>query len=129
MLFDEDGRAHEMGRNTFLWYRIYCLAMAFLYLAVTGAGIFFAVVPLEQSPRDQQQMFIMGIVYAILGGVFFIVYAVATFLPPKPYNWIVGIVMLTLGMTSCCLLPAVIPLLIFWVRPETQAFLGRKQSS
>lgn len=127
MLFDD--QAYELGRKTFFWYRVYCAAMAVMYLIVLGAGVFFATVPFEASARDQEQMAIMGVIYAILGGVFFAVYAFAAFLPPKPYNWIVGIVMIAIGMTSCCLLPAVIPLLIFWVKPETQAFLGRKQAS
>src|SRR5687768_9369502 len=118
----ESGNNYETGRKTFFWYRVYCTSMAVLYLAVAVIGIVLAVVPFEGSPRDREQMLIMGVIYAILGVVFFLVFAVAVFLPPKPYNWIVGIVMLAIGMTSCCLLPAVIPLLIFWVKPETQTF-------
>jgi hypothetical protein len=70
-------------------------------------------------------MLIMGVIYAILGVVFGIVFLVALFLPAKPFNWIVGIVVIALGMTSCCLWPALIPMLIFWVKPETKAFFGR----
>lgn len=120
---------YETARKTFFWYRVYCASMAVLYIAVTVLGIVLLTVPLETREYDQQQLFLMGIIYTILGVVFFVVFAVALFLPRKPYNWIVGIVMMAIGMTSCCLMPAVIPLLVFWVKPETQAFFGRKQSS
>ena len=119
---------YETGRKTFFWYRIYCLVMAFLALAFAGIGAFLLLVPEAVPPRDRDQMFVMGIVYGVLGIVFFFLYAVAALLPPKPYNWIVGIVVIALGMTSCCTLPAAIPLIIFWVKPETQEFLGRKTS-
>lgn len=119
---------YETGRKTFFWYRVYCLVMAFLSLALAGIGAFFVLVPEVMPPRDRDQMFVMGIAYGVLGIVFFCLYAVAALLPPKPYNWIIGIVIIALGMTSCCTLPAAIPLLIFWVKPETQEFLGRKTS-
>ena len=120
---------YEMGQKVFFWYRLYCVVVAFLSLAVAGLGIFLAVVPLEPNSRDQQQIFLMGIVYAILGIGLFLVFAVAALLPPKPYNWVVGMVMICLGFTSCCFWPFAIPLIIFWVKPETQVFLGRKISS
>ena len=120
---------YETARRTFFWYRVYCAVLAVLYLAFMVLGIVLATVPLDDLSRDREQMFIIGVVYAIIGAIFFVVFAVASFLPPKPYNWIVGIVMLAIGMTSCCLWPATIPLLIFWIKPETQAFFGRKQSS
>jgi hypothetical protein len=35
-------------------------------------------------------------------------------------------VLICIGMNSCCLLPASIPLLIFWIKPETKTYFGRK---
>lgn len=120
---------YETARKTFFWYRVYCASLAVLYLVVAGFGIVLTTVPLETRRYEQDELVLMGIIYVILGAVFFVVFAVAFFLPPKPYNWIVGIVMLAIGMASCCLWPATIPLLIYWIKPETQAFFGRKQSS
>lgn len=117
---------NETGRKTFFWYRIYLAVLAVIYLALTGFGIFLALVPLETSKYEQNELWIMGVIYAVIGAVFFVLSAVALLLPPKPYNWIVGIVMLAIGMTSCCFIPAVVPLFIFWIKPETQAFFGRK---
>ena len=120
---------YETARRTFFWYRVYCASLAVLYLAVTVFGIVLTTVPMETRRYDRDELVLMGFIYAILGAIFFVVFAVAFFLPPKPYNWIVGIVMLAIGMTSCCFLPAVVPLFIYWIKPETQAFFGRKQSS
>lgn len=116
---------NETGRKTFFWYRVYCAVLAVLYLALIAFGVFLAAFQPPTRQYEQQEVFIAGILYAVLGAVFFLVFAVAFFLPPKPYNWIVGIVMMAIGMTSCCFIPFVVPLLIFWLKPETKAFFGR----
>ncbi len=116
---------NEIGRKTFFWYRVYCGALAAIYLLVAALGIALAVYAPETREYRAEETFIMGVVYAVLGVVFLIVFAVALLLPRKPYNWIVGIVMMAIGMTSCCFLPFLIPLLIYWVKPETKAYFGR----
>jgi glucose uptake protein GlcU len=116
----------EIGRKTFFWYRIYCAVLVFLYLFLIVFGIFLAVNQPQTREYSSEETALMGIIYAVMGVIFFLVFAVALFLPPKPYNWVVGIVMIALGMTSCCFLPFTIPLLIYWVKPETKAFFGRK---
>ena len=115
----------EKGRTTFMWYRVYAGAMALFYLAVVGIGITLASVQPATNRHDAGEMLVMGIIYAVVGAVFFALHAAPVFLPAKPYNWIVGIVVIGFGMTSCCLWPATIPLLIFWVKPEIRAVLGR----
>ena len=117
---------NETGRKTFFWYRVYLAVLVFLYLALTVFGLYLALgQPLQTREYDAQELMLMGIIYAILGAIFFLAFAIALFLPPKPYNWIVGIVMMAIGMTSCCFIPFVVPLFIFWLKPETKAFFGR----
>lgn len=116
---------NETGRKAFLWYRVYCGAMAVLYVLVAVLGVFLASYAPRTREYSPEETMIMGIIYAVLGVIFFIIFAVAFFLPRKPYNWIVGIVMMALGMTSCCFMPFLIPLLIYWVKPETKAYFGR----
>ena len=118
---------NNIGQKTFFWYRVYCAVMVVLNLVVALIGIVLVVLQPETRQYDRDEILITGIAYAVVGAVLFIVYMVALFLPPRPYNWIVGFVMMGIGMTSCCFIPAVIPLLIFWIKPETQAFFGRKQ--
>ena len=117
---------NETGRRTFFWYRVYCVCMLLLYLAVMVMGLVFVMFSGEApASTDQEEAFIVGIIYFALGVVFAAVYGVALALPRKPYNWIYGIIMIAIGLTSCCLLPATIPLFIFWLKPETKAYLGR----
>jgi len=116
---------NETGRKTFFWYRVYCAVLALLYLMVIVLGVVLAVFQPPSREYNPQEMMIMGVIYAVIGAVFFLVFAIALFLPPKPYNWIVGIVTLAIGMTSCCFIPLVVPLFIFWLKPETKAFFGR----
>ena len=116
---------NEIGRRTFFWYRVYLGVMVFLYAATIVFGIFLLVAKPATSEYSSNEMFIMGIVYAAIGAICFIIFAAALFLPRKPWNWIVGIVMMAIGMTSCCFLPFLIPLLIYWFKPETKAYFGR----
>lgn len=116
---------NETGRKTFFWYRVYCGALAALYLLVAVGGGFVAIYQPRMPDTKPEEMIIMGTIYAVMGAIFFLIFAVALILPPKPYNWIVGIVMMALGMTSCCFLPFLVPLLIYWVKPETKAYFGR----
>jgi hypothetical protein len=116
---------NEIGRQAFFWYRVYCGVMIVIYLFSIGLGAFFMSFAPETREYSSEETFIMGIFYAALGAVFLIVSVVALLLPRKPYNWVVGIVMMALGMTSCCFLPFLIPLLIYWVKPETKAYFGR----
>lgn len=116
---------NEIGRKAFLWYRVYCGVMVALYLFVTVMGVFLASYAPTTREYRSEETFVMGIIYAVLGVIFFLVFAVALFLPRKSYNWIVGIVMMAIGMTSCCFLPFLIPLIIYWVKPETKAYFGR----
>ncbi|HSK73154.1 MAG TPA: hypothetical protein VK892_15760 [Pyrinomonadaceae bacterium] len=116
---------NETGRKTFLWYRVYLAFMVFLYLAVIVFGVFLAVARPATSQYNPNEIFMAGIIYAVVGAFCFLLFATALFLPRKPWGWIVGIVMIAIGMTSCCFLPFLLPLLIFWLKPETKAYFGR----
>lgn len=120
--FNQD---NEIGRRTFFWYRVYLAAMVFLYAATIIFGIYLLVAKPATSQYEASEMFLMGALYTAIGAIFFVVFAAALFLPRKPWNWIVGIVMMALGMTSCCFVPFLIPLLIYWLKPETKAYFGR----
>ena len=124
-LFAEFSEENSVGRKTFFWYRVYCGCMTALNLAIVVIGATMAFASGSMVRQDAQEALVVGILYTISGGFFAVVYLVALALPRKPYNWVVGIVMIALGLSGCCFLPATIPLLIFWFKPETKAYLGR----
>ena len=117
---------NELGRKTYFWYRAYLVVMVLLYLACTVFGGFAAYMSqFETNSAEATELFINGIIFLVLGVPFAIIFAVGLFLPRKSWNWIVGIVYIAFGMTSCCFLPITIPLLIYWIKPETKAYFGR----
>ena len=107
-------------------YIAYCLFMALLYLAVVGLGVMFIAlaetIAAEDSEHSAMEMIVMGTVFCVMGGVLMLMYAVAPLLPKSKASWIYGFVTIGFGMTSACTLPFCIPLLIFWLKPETKAF-------
>jgi drug/metabolite transporter (DMT)-like permease len=92
---------------------------------VAAFGVFLIAARPETSRHSAEELLITGIIYAVFGALFAVVYAVTLFLPRASWNWIVGIIMIALGLTSCCFAPFLIPLLIFWLKPETKAYFGR----
>ena len=79
----------------------------------------------ETPRRDADTLAVQGIVFVFIGPLLFIPFAIAPFLGRKSWVWVYDLVLICLGMTSCACLPATIPLLIFWLKPETKAWFGR----
>ncbi len=102
-----------------VWYVVYTVFLAVTYLACLGGGAAMAFF----ADKDEQRF--QGIVLAIVGLPFLIVYGAAPFLPKKPWAWIVHLILICMTMSSACCIPAAIPLLIFWLKPECKAYFGR----
>lgn len=111
------------------WFKVYAALMALGNLLLMGFGIFMVVAGASMAGMEEFQggaePVVVGVLYGIMGLVFALIYAFGLFLPRKPWGWIFGIVLIALGMTSLCCLPATIPLLIFWLKPEAKAYFGR----
>jgi hypothetical protein len=108
-----------------LWFKVFAVAMAVLYLLCIGVGfviVFFGASWLEM---ERAEAMIMGPVFIVLCVPFLILYAVALFLPRKPWVWIYDLVLIAGGFTSCCTLPFCVALLIFWLKPDVKAYFGR----
>lgn len=110
--------------RVYKWFVAYCVCMALLYLFTAGMGIVFLFLEPDADMSEAEAKF-MGFMMIVLGLVFFAPFAAAPFLPRKSWVWILGLVLICLGLTSMCCLPACIPLLIHWLKPEVKAFYGR----
>lgn len=106
----------------FTWYRIYCWAMAVIYLLVIGMGIVFLALDPETLEMAPAEADLTGFFYIIIGVVLAAIYLTGALVPAKKWGWIYGIIAISISMTSCACLPAAIPLLIFWLKAETKAF-------
>ena len=110
------------------WYKVYCGAMAVMYLFVAVIGVLFlagmSFLPAEQE--DKIGGFVIGPLYIVMGLLGMVPFILAFLLTPKPWVWIYGIVLMAIGMSSCCCLPACVPLLIYWVKPEVRSYFGKE---
>ena len=112
------------------WYLVYAIGMAVMYGFVAllgvaylaGAGFLPAV-----SPSDQLVFGIYGVLCLVMGIGFGVAFGVAPFLPKKPWAWVYHLVLICLGLTSCCCMPVCIPLLIQWLKPETKAMFAERE--
>lgn len=108
-----------------MWFKIYSAAMAVLYVFVVLLGLFFAFAPADWLELRQGEAFFYAVICVVIGLPFIGAFAAALFLPPKPWVWIYDLVLIAIGFGSCCILPASVALLVFWIKPETKAHFHR----
>ena len=109
------------------WFVVYCVCMALLYLTMAAVGVGFLFMEPDRDMSEAEAK-VMGVLMLVFGLVFCVPYASVPFLPRKSWVWILGLVLICIGLTSACCLPASIPLLIFWIKPEMKAFYGKVPS-
>ena len=109
------------------WFVVYAAVMALMYVVVGVVGVVLIVGPSATAADadEARQLFVTGVMLLVVSIPLALVFAVAPFLPRKPWTWVYDLILICLGMTSACLLPAAIPLLIFWIKPQTKAWFGR----
>jgi len=101
--------------------------MALMYAGLTVACVAFLLlsdripdIETEDATALKIQFAVMLVVSVPLAALF----GIAPLLPKRRAAWIYGFVTIGIGMTSACCLPATIPLLLFWIKPETKQFFG-----
>ncbi len=108
------------------WFKFYSASLCFLYLLTAGISLYLIFGDTASMEMPGSFAMIMGIVLLVVS----IALMVACFLPlvlvPRPWLWVYNLVIICLGMTSACYLLVCIPLLIFWLKPETQRYFGKQ---
>lgn len=106
-----------------LWAKIYLTLTALMYLAMIplGAFVMFADLPTNDETPEWLMQGQAGLML-VMGVVFGAGYLSPWFLKRSKANWIVHIVLIAWSCMSCCTWPFSIPLLIFWLKPETRAY-------
>lgn len=106
------------------WYRLYAGLMGAMYVVVVVVG--FAMAAFLPARADDPPPWFMGLLFGCIGGPLAVAFLAVFVVPVKPWAWIYHLVLICIGMTSACCLPACIPLLIYWIKPETKRFFGRE---
>ena len=107
------------------WFKLYAALMAVLYVFCLFAGVLLLALPesaIDDPELDRAAQVIYGSVLTLMGFVLAAAFSYALFAPRQRWVWIFDIVLIAFGMTSCCCMPVAIPLLIYWVKPETKAY-------
>lgn len=104
------------------WFKVYAGIMAWIYACVVAAG---GVLIFLSRAEGERALLLVGGLYIALGAVFFIAYLLAFFFKPSPFSWVYHLVLICIGFGGCPTIAAAIPLLIYWIKPETKAFYGK----
>jgi len=106
------------------WFRVYtgCMTAVYALCALAAPFIFFAA-----TRAAEEQVLVLKIqagLLLLIGLVFAVVFALPFVLPRKRWVWIYDLVLICIGLTSCCILPAAVPLLIYWLKPEAKSWFN-----
>lgn len=107
------------------WFKVYAAAMALLYALVLLFAAAVILMGVFAEDIDPVEMAFLGVIMGGLGFVLMVAFAAALFLPQRPWVWVYDLVLIAIGLTSCVTMIATIPLLIYWIKPETRAWFGR----
>ena len=99
--------------------------MALMYVGCFIGGLALIVLVDELPEREQAELYINGIILAVIGLPLAIACGLPLCFPRKRWVWIYNIVIIAIGLTSCCCIPVCVPLLIFWLKPATKVWYGR----
>jgi hypothetical protein len=110
------------------WYVAYCVAMAVMWFMLVLLGLSFILSGPPDHEMSVREAQVMGLIFIGLGVALMTPYVAAPFLPRRRWVWVLGVVLIVLSMSGTCCLPAAIPLLIWWVKPETKEYYGGARS-
>ena len=116
-----------VGRPAALkWFIAYSVFMAVVYALCIGGGAVIILRPDLWSdtvqPEDLEAARVGGISLVLISVPLMVAFAAAPLLPRKKWAWVYHIVLIAVGLTSVCCMPATVPLLIYYLRPDVRAW-------
>ena len=100
------------------WFKVYAAVLCLCYVGTSVMGFFFMNDPEERTT---------GIVLIVISIPLLAACALPLLLSPRPWLWTYDLVIICIGMTSACFLPACIPLLIAWMKPDLKSYFGKRE--
>lgn len=101
------------------WYLAYLGLLLFLFAGVAVLGGLFLAGVFDEPGMEDMETRILGGIYLGGGIVMSVPTVLAFFFPRRKWTWVYHLVMICIGLTGCTFVFS-IPLLIFWLRPETR---------
>jgi hypothetical protein len=106
------------------WFIVYCVVMGLVYVGLAGMGCVYLLVDPRELEMDPVEARMIGSVFVALGATLLAPFAAAPFLPRRRWVWVYDLILIALGLTSCCTLPMSVPILIFWIQPPARRYFG-----
>lgn len=101
--------------------------MLLLYVVVGCVGVVLALNADSLSSygepatgTDARAIWLQGMIMTGISIPLMFIFALGLLTPRRPWGWVYGFVPIAIGLTSPCCLPASIPLLLFWLKPEVK---------
>ncbi len=107
------------------WFKVYCAILALCYIFAIGLSFYLFDPDSPDFEVDPFFNMIFGVMLTLLSITLFLACILPFFLKPEPWVWVYDLVIICIGLTSMCFWPFTIPLLIFWLKPETKHYFGR----
>lgn len=107
------------------WFKVYCVVLCVMYLGVAAASLIFFLVDPVYLEMPASWAIVMGVLVLLMGLVLFAACLLPLLFSPRPWLWTYDLVIICLGLSSPLFLPACVPLLIFWLKPETKNHFGK----
>ena len=107
------------------WFKIYTGAMTALYALCALASPVLLVLAARMHGDEKVGALVYGVILLAVGLPLAAACALPFFLPRKPWVWVYNLVIICVGMTSCCILPASVALLIYWIKPDVKLWFNR----
>jgi MFS family permease len=107
------------------WFKIYTGALTALYLLCVLASPVLFVIGMRTHSDERVVALVYGVILLAVGLPFAVACALPFILPRKPWVWVYNLIIICIGMTSCCILPASVALLIYWIKPDVKLWFNR----
>ncbi len=111
------------------WFNAYCVFLTLLYVLVALGSVlmvlFIFMNPEMWGSEDSTVNVITFGITAVFCFPLALVCAAPLFFSPRPWLWMYSLILIAMGLTSCCLWPICIPLLIYWIDKRVQTYYGK----
>ncbi len=111
------------------WYKFYAIFMVVVYAALAYLGYYFLqnaeVVLAQMKDLAPEDLKIRAIILLAAGAALAISFLASLFQPRTSGAWIFKVILIGIGLGNCCLWIITIPLMVGWLKPETQRWFGR----
>jgi hypothetical protein len=110
-----------------VWYQRYCQAAVALFLLGSGLGVYAISARnslAETVGVDPVAMGIFGLLWILTLNFLALVHFAALRSPRAPWAWKIHAIVLGVGMTTLVLWPVALPLMWYWMKPETKLFFS-----